>query len=295
MKKTEESIIDFISKSFKRFKNIEMGIGDDCAVFENYAITKDIYVEGTHFTLNLEPEIIGWRTFAGAISDIAAIGGKPIFFLFGLGLPNNFNEKFFKSLLKGIIKLSNMFQVQIIGGDTVKSEKLVLCYTVIGKIKKPIYRNGAKKGDFVYITGDLGGSRLGYEKNVLNKKFMYPLPKINEVKNILKKYKINSMIDISDGLVIDATRISMESKVRINILSEKIPLNKIAFHYCLEKNIEPIEFCINSGEEYEILFTSDEEIKIKGISKIGFVSEGRGVYIDGKRVRHKGFEHFNED
>lgn len=295
MKKTEEGIINFINKNFRKFRKIKLGIGDDCAIIGNYAITKDIYIEGTHFNLNIPPEGIGWRTFAGALSDIAAIGGEPLYFLLGIGLPQNFDDKFFKSLMRGMMNLSNIFKVQIIGGDTVKSEKVVLSYTVFGKIKKPILRNGARSGDFIYITGDLGLSRIGYDLNIFNEKFLYPLPKIREVKILTKKYKINSMIDISDGLVIDSERLSFASSVRLDIYSDKIPFNKKAVEHCKKNNLNFVDFCINSGEEYELLFTSPEKINLKFVKIIGEVKEGKGVYLDGKRITHKGFKHFNED
>lgn len=295
MRKSEEAIINFISKQFKEFRKIEKGIGDDCAILNDYAITKDIYIEGTHFTKKLDPIVVGWRTFAGALSDIAAVGGEPIYFLLGIGLPKDYDENFFKSLMKGIMNLSDIFKVQIIGGDTVKSEKVVLSYTVIGKIRKPIYRNGAKENDYIYITGDIGGSRLGYEYDLKNEKFLFPMPRIREIKKILKKYRINSMIDISDGLAIDSNRISNESKVKLNLIPDKVPLNKEAVSYCKKNLLNPVDFCINSGEEYEILFTSPEKINLKGVSLIGFVSKGKGVYLGIKKIHHKGFKHFNED
>lgn len=295
MKKTEESIIDFINKKFKKYRKIKKGIGDDCAIIDDYAITKDIYIEGTHFTKKLNPEVIGWKTFAGALSDIAAIGGEPYYFLFGIGLPKDFNEDFLKDLMNGIFKMSNIFKVQIIGGDTVKSEKIVLSYTIIGKIKKPIFRDGAKVNDYIYLTGNIGGSRLGYEFNFENEKFLYPVPRIKEVKKILKNYKVNSMIDVSDGLVIDSMRISKESNVKVNLFSSNIPLNKEALKYCKKKNINPIDFCINSGEEYEILFTSPDIINLEEVRMIGNITSGKGVYLDNKRIIHKGFKHFNED
>ncbi len=295
MRRTEEAIIDFIYKKFKNFRKIKKGIGDDCAILDDYAITKDIYIEGTHFTKLLEPKAIGWRTFAGALSDIAAVGGEPFYFLFGIGLPQDYDEKFFRALIQGIKELSDMFKVQVIGGDTVKSEKIVLSYTVIGRIKKPIYRIGAKENDNIYITGNIGGSRLGYEFNLKNEKFLFPIPRIKEIKNILKKYKINSMIDISDGLVLDSIRVSNESNVRFNLFSNLIPLNKEAIDYCKKNNLNPVEFCINSGEEYEILFTSPEKINMEGIRMIGFVSKGKGVYLDNRKIKHRGFKHFDED
>ena len=288
--KIEDTIINNIKKLFG-----SNYIGDDCAVMGNQIITKDIFISGTHFPEELDPYFSGWRSFAGAVSDIAAMGGRPEYFLMGIG---GKNQEEINRTIEGVLPLHKTFNIELAGGDTVFSSRLFLSFTVIGRAEKPILRNGARDGDMVYITGDIGGARAGLEEILHggqgNEKFLKPMPRVKESIELVNNYRINAMIDISDGLLRDAERISAASGVSIHLSSKDIPINPEAKIYCRENGIDVLTFSINSGEEYELLFTSPDEIDLPFVKRIGIVKSGRGIFLDEKPVTPEGFEHFGE-
>ena len=291
MKRTEDFLIEYIDNLFSSAL-----IGDDCALIDNRIITKDIFIMGTHFPEKLPFYYAGWRSFAGALSDIAAMGGKPEYFFMGIAGESG---EVIKELVKGISELARIYGVELAGGDTVFSRLAVLSFTIVGKAEKPIMRRGAGPGDYVYITGELGGSRAGLELFLsgerATEKFIKPLPRIKEGIELVKKYNITSMIDISDGLLRDAERISKINGVSINLAGERIPINQDAMYYCKERDLDPVVFSVNSGEEYELLFTSPDDIKKDYVTRIGEVGEGIGINLDNKPVSPEGFEHFREE
>ena len=291
MKRTEDFLIEYIDNLFSSAL-----IGDDCALIDNRIITKDIFIMGTHFPEKLPLYYAGWRSFAGALSDVAAMGGKPEYFFMGIAGESG---EVIKELVKGISELAHIYGVELAGGDTVFSRLAVLSFTIVGKAEKPIMRRGAGPGDYVYITGELGGSRAGLELFLsgerATEKFIKPLPRIKEGIELVEKYNITSMIDISDGLLRDAERISKINGVSINLAGERIPINQDAMYYCKERDLDPVVFSVNSGEEYELLFTSPDDIKKDYVTRIGEVGEGIGINLDNKPVSPEGFEHFREE
>jgi len=282
----------------KHSGNIKVSIGDDCAVFKDGTIvTKDIFSEGTHFILNrMKPYNIGWRCFAASLSDIAAMAGTPLHSLLAIGIPPELEVEKLKEMVKGIKSLSRLFKVDLIGGDTIGSKFLFLSFTIIGKAKKPVLRSGAKVGDAIYITGNIGDARMGYmllrEGERSTEKFLEPIPRIREAKELIKNYHINSMIDISDGVLIDAGHISDESGVGIDIDSNKLPISKSVIEFCKNQEFDPVLFSLESGDEYELLFSSPDEINLPYVKEVGRVISQEGVFIDGKGAKIGGFDHF---
>jgi len=291
VKRTEDFLIEYIGDLFS-----SKFIGDDCAVIDNWIITKDIFIMGTHFPEKLPLYYAGWRSFAGALSDVAAMGGKPEYFFMGIAGESG---NVIKELVKGISELVHIYGVELAGGDTVFSRIPMLSFTIVGEAEKPVMRKGAGPGDYVYVTGDLGGARAGLELFLsgerVTEKFIKPLPRIKEGIELVEKYNITSMIDISDGLLRDAERISRINGVSINLAGERIPINQDAMYYCKERGLDPVVFSVNSGEEYELLFTSPDEIKEDYVSRIGEVSGGIGINLDGNPVFPEGYEHFREE
>jgi len=290
VKRTEDFLIEYITNLFS-----STFIGDDCAVIDNRIITKDIFIMGTHFPEELPLYYAGWRSFAGALSDVAAMGGKPEYFFMGIA---GESDNVIKEMVKGVSELARIYGVELAGGDTVFSRIPMLSFTIVGEAEKPIMRKGAGPGDYVYVTGDLGGARAGLEIFLsgerATEKFIKPLPRIKEGIELVEKYNITSMIDISDGLLRDAERISRINGVSINLAGERIPVNQDAMYYCKERGLHPVVFSVNSGEEYELLFTSPEDIKEDYVTRIGEVGEGVGINLDNKPVSPEGFEHFRE-
>lgn len=161
----EFSFIETISKKIKNSFQVRKGIGDDAAVLKYTAqkdllFTSDMLVEGTHFDERADPIEIGYKAICCSISDIAAMGGFPKFALVSLGVPEELSVKFAEDLYSGMQKAAKKYNADIVGGDTVRSEKITIAIAMIGDVKRndSVTRSGAKPGDRIYVTGRLGNS-----------------------------------------------------------------------------------------------------------------------------------------
>ncbi|MCX7786013.1 MAG: thiamine-phosphate kinase, partial [candidate division WOR-3 bacterium] len=292
-------------------RNIEVGIGDDaCIIKDGTIITTDAYIEDIHFSLDYFSFYeIGQRVVCGTLSDIAAMAGMPIAIFVSALLPSQLSPKQLKELYSGMLSISNRFSCEIAGGDIVAYPKLGLILTAIGKTKNAKLRSTATPNEYLYITGYCGLSetgRLALKNKLLRKDFkqsikrhLCPIPRINEAIK-LKKF-INALIDTSDGLSTDAFHLAEESKVKIKIFADKIPIHKET-KMRLSKNINYIlNIALNGGEDYELLFTSPyknlpSEILGTKITRIGIVEKGKGVYLvkdtQEAKLEPKGYDHF---
>jgi thiamine-monophosphate kinase len=252
-----------------------------------------------HFAPSIfSPYNIGYKALASALSDIAACAGKPIWYFLNLGIKKNQTIKEIKEIFRGLQYLENKYSIKLLGGDTARSPFLFLSITVGGLAKNPIQRCRANAGDKLYLTGNLGGAAMGLF--ALQKKIKTPLTKYHlnpeirckEALELNQKYRISSMIDISDGLLIDSNHLAEESNKQININYRKIPIPLECKKFAKKHSLDLNEYVLTSGEEFELLFTSSDEIKEKVVSEIGYVSRGKGVYIDGKLTPPRGYRHF---
>lgn len=242
----EIRLIQHLAKDIRVDKSVIEGIGDDTAVIkwtkDKYLLfTCDMLFEDVHFKLKkAKPFQIGWKALARNVSDIAAMGGMPRYALVSIGLNPNLPVSFVDNLYKGMRALADKFGINIIGGDTSRSQKLVIDVSLIGEVEKRnlVTRSGAKKGDVILATGAFGGSIKGRHLNFM--------PRLNEARGLTKNFKINSMIDVSDGLVLDLWRILNASGVGARIYQNAIPVSKEA---------DSFEKAIYDGEDFELLFT----------------------------------------
>jgi len=296
----EVKLIERIERSLGCSSEVILGIGDDAAIIKHtknkhLLFCSDMLIEDVHFSRkNASASQIGKKALAVNISDIAAMGGVPRFCVVSLGLPKNTTVNFIDKFYKGLNNLAKKFNVFIVGGDTNRSNKLIVDVALIGEVNKRnvVKRKGARDGDVVFVTGRLGGSA--------SKKHLDFLPRIKESKLLVKNFRINSMIDISDGLAIDLCRILKASAVGALIYEELIPLSK---------GVKSVKNALYDGEDFELLFTmsareADKLIKNKrklfgvNISKIGYIRKERQVLclIDKKGreeiIKKKGFSHF---
>lgn len=301
MKQTESNLIETIRKMFNvKIPHVIKGIGDDCAVVKKsntmYSLyTCDSQVEGVHFTENqITPQQLGKRAVTVAISDIAAMGGKPLYILVSLFLPQNYNKIY--ELNKGIFQAVKKYGVSVIGGNISRSEKLIIDVFTIGEVevKKLVLRSCAKPDDLVFVTGILGNAASYLSK----KKYFEPKTRLQEAQ-IIASLGATSMIDLSDGLSTDLSHICDESGVGVEVFEEKIPKGK-----------NSIDQALNGGEDYELCFTapkkSAQEIIKRGaketgtrvtiIGEITKKEQGRWiVYSDGtkKVLEPKGWDHLS--
>ncbi|MBI5407997.1 MAG: thiamine-phosphate kinase [Nitrospirae bacterium] len=305
------------------------GLGDDAAAIkagaEKILVTTDMLLEGIHFDLSFTTfQQLGRKFLAVNISDIFAMGGRPKYFFISLGIPGNYEPKNIDELYSGILKAADEFGVTIAGGDTCASKRgLVLSGTLIGKADKIITRSGAKEGDGIFVTDTLGDSAMGLRllKKFQISNFKFQISNFgfkfrsqqsairNSIIALIKKHlepepkpvkntsKITSMIDISDGLLIDLSHICDESGTGAVIFKDRIPLSKELIRIAEILKMDPVDFALRGGEDYALLFTAPPDIKTDAY-RIGEIT-GKGRFIidekGGKtQFKAEGYEHFRK-
>jgi thiamine-monophosphate kinase len=296
----EIKLIERLTRNIRLDSSVVKGAGDDTAVIKwtakKYLLyTCDMLVEDVHFRkVETTPFQIGWKALGRNISDIAAMGGLPRYAVVSIALPPSANVSFADGIYKGIRKLADRCRVNIVGGDVSRSEKVVIDISLIGEVEKAnlVTRSGAKEGDLILVTGAIGGSIKG--------KHLDFMPRLNEARTLVKGWKLNSMIDITDGLLLDLWRILDQSRVGARIYRDAIPLSKEAGAF---------EKAVCEGEDFELLFTMGlkeaKKLFRTGLTKmetavtlIGEIMNKdygyRLVAEDGseKKVRTKGYLHF---
>ncbi|MFH1782802.1 MAG: thiamine-phosphate kinase [Candidatus Omnitrophota bacterium] len=293
----EFNLIDRIKKDISKSSSVIKGIGDDTAVLRYkkgkfLLFTIDMLIEGRHFTKKLDPYLVGKKALSVSISDIASMGGIPTNFLVSLGVKSGLDVKYIDRLYRGMKDVAKRFNINLVGGDTVKSEKIIIDIALLGEVKKKdlTLRSNAKDKDLIFLTGDIGGS-------IKNKHFNFT-PRIKEAQFLVKNFKISSMIDVSDGLSQDLGHILKASSVGGVIHEEKIPLSKDARDF---------NSSLSDGEDFELVFTlpKKEGLRLMKIwpfktrlSNIGEItSSNKGIMLvlkDGKisKLKVKGYTHF---
>ncbi|HXI82831.1 MAG TPA: thiamine-phosphate kinase [Verrucomicrobiae bacterium] len=232
--------------------SVVVGIGDDCAVLrgghsDKYLLyTCDPVVEGVHYQRTDPPCRVGWKAMARNLSDIAAMGGVPVWAVVSIGLRRNMRAHWVKELYAGLQAAARKFGCQIVGGDTthVKHEQFVVV-ALIGEVERSRMtpRSGAKVGDSIFVTGALGGSRRG--------KHLTFTPRINEARWLVGNFPVHAMIDLSDGLSSDLQRLVEASRpgIGFEIHAAEIPIARAARG--------SLAAALHDGEDFELLFTID--------------------------------------
>ncbi len=305
---SETALINFIRKRFPRRRSeLTKGIGDDAAVFRNgFVVSTDSFFESIHFDLNyFSFSALGHHCLAASLSDIAAMGALPICALISLNLTKQIGIKQIDPLYKGFSQVARRYRCDIAGGDIVASPSFGMSITVIGRARKAMLRSGARPGQMLFVTNFLGLAETGravlqhglpkrdFSESI--KKHLYPEPRVHEAQRI-KRYA-RSCIDVSDGLSTDASHLADESGVKIVIDAEHVPIHSEVGEYCAKTNIEPLEFILASGEDFELLFTASQVPRIQGVKifKIGQVMRGKGLFVSlrgkEKRIEPSGYEH----
>ena len=287
-----------IGTSYLTSNGIDLSVGDDCAILaakSKLLISTDTSIVDVHFLKSMPSDAIAYRSVAVALSDIAAMGGKPLAFNLSLVMPN-FKPDWMKGFRKGLQKISREYKFPLIGGDLVKGP-LQISVTVIGiPQKKTLLRSTAKAGDILCISDVLGRGYIGFREfknsgvvDKITKSYLYPVPQINyglAISNIA-----SSAIDISDGILQDLSHLISSSGVGCNIDLDKVPV--------AERKSK--KRCLEFGDDYQILYTVApkklETLKanLKSIGKechtIGVMS-GKKLRITSKTVNTKNWDHF---
>jgi thiamine-monophosphate kinase len=294
------------------------GIGDDCAILKvapghELLVTTDLCVEDVHFRRKWHPApSVGHRCLTRGLSDIAAMGGEPVACFLSLGLPTSLAQSWVDGFLLGFEKLARSSRVALAGGDISSSSKIVADIMVVGQVPKgkAIRRSGARAGDRVYVTGELGGSgaalRRLYTGDRLQAKtssrHFFPQARLQVGQWLRRRGLATSMIDVSDGLSVDLLHICEESGVDAVIESAAVPIARGA----------TLELALDSGDDYELIFTTRPSVRIPKriegikITEIGTVhasarEPGRRSHITirdeaGKTqpVKAAGWQHFGK-
>lgn len=325
----ELGILDLIRKNVPRPKDKDLvrGIGEDCAVIsfdKTYVlVTTDALVESVHFSLNYTtPYLLGKKSVAVNLSDIAAMGGRPRYAFLTLAAPEQLTVSFLKQFFRGMNYWCRRFNLFLAGGDTVHSPLgLVLNITIIGQGQKDrtVFRSGAGEGDLIFTSGCLGDSaaglellQRGYNKNGpygrLVKAHLDPVPQLPLAQYISQNHLASAMIDLSDGLASDLAHIGEESGLGAEIYADRIPISPSSRKFAEISGASSTAWALTGGEDYGLLFTvsAKNAEKMKQIPKtlptpffLGRMIKERGVFLieNGKRkdIAYKGFSHFKED
>lgn len=319
----EFGLIEHLTKNFKNNQSsTSKGVGDDAAVldFKNQqaVITTDLLIEGVHFDLSFMPlKHLGYKAVVVNLSDIYAMNATPSQITVSLAISNRFSVEALDELYAGIQHACETYGVDLVGGDTTSSvQGLHISITAIGMADKEnlVYRNGAKEGDFICVSGDLGGAYMGLqilnrEKQVFleNPKMQPELDKHQYIvgrqlkpearKDIiayLKEHGIqpSSMIDVSDGLSSELMHICKQGEVGCHIYEANVPIHNETYNQALEFNMDPITTALSGGEDYELLFTVSpaDESKLNGqeidIAVIGKIVEKEKGLVLQTRANH---------
>ena len=295
------------------------GIGDDCAVLRLPAghealLTTDFSLEGIHFRREWHPaEVVGHRCLTRGLSDIAAMGGEPIAAFLSLALPRDLSQAWVNGFVRGFLQLARRVNIPLAGGDTAESPQGVLAdIVVLGSVPKgkAILRSGARRGDRIFVTGELGGSSAALERMIKRPKgklnprhfprHFFPEARL-EAGRILRERKLaTAMIDLSDGLSTDLAHICEESGVGAEILAEALPAAMVG----KPAGVVERRFVLHGGEDYELLFTAPPRKRVPSrlggvpVTEIGVITRSRKIILRNKSgVGHpllpRGWEHFS--
>lgn len=303
-------------RAARRRLQLLRGIGDDCAVLRLPAghevlLTTDFTLEGIHFRREWHAaEVVGRRCLTRGLSDIAAMGGRPLAAFLSLAVPRDLPQRWVDTFLKGLLQLADEFSTPLAGGDTAESRSGILTdIAVLGAVPpgKAVLRSGARFGDSIYVTGELGGASAALQSLLAGEKIrprdfprhFHPTPRVAAGEFL--RGKATAMIDLSDGLSTDLAHICEESRVGAEIEAGRIPRARTG----PKRHLVALEHALHGGEDYELLFTAPARLKIPAriagvsIQRIGRIRRSAGILLiheDGRKqaLSPAGWEHFRE-
>jgi thiamine-monophosphate kinase len=253
-----------------------LGIGDDAAFLADLkspVFSCDALIENVHFRREwISPRQLGWKSLAVNVSDMAAMGAAPVAVTISSALPPQTEIAWVENLYRGFADAAKQFQFSIVGGDTTKSDQIMISVSIIGELisSHALRRDGAKDGDALLVTGTLGESAAGlailqskgnaqvpFELHCVEKHLL-PCPRVTEIRAALKAGKVlHSAIDISDGIVGDAAHIATKSHLDLIIDATQIPISDNCQKTAHNLNADALQWALAGGEDYELLLSVD--------------------------------------
>lgn len=333
----EFGLIDLINKHVKlRNSSSVKGIGDDAAILKfdsdsQVVVSTDMLIEGVHFDLSYTPlKHLGYKSVVVNVSDIYAMNAQPRQITVSLAISSKFSIEAIEEIYAGILLASEVYGVDVVGGDTTSSQHgLAISITALGEVKEgsAITRDGAKENDLIIATGDYGGAYMGLQILNREKDVWKTNPDIQpdldgndyilerqlkpearkDIISLLAQLgvKPTSMIDVSDGLASEIKHLCKNSDVGASVYEDKLPIDPTTFSTARSFNLDPVTIALNGGEDYELLFTikQDDYDKIKGnphLTAIGHITEkSSGINLitnSGNQIELKaqGWDSFNK-
>ena len=308
----EFELIAKLTQNLPTNETVVTGAGDDCAVLDLGVPDKlilfktDAVVEGFHFTRATPPEKIGRKALARCLSDLAAMAGTPTAALVTIALPKDFEAEFVAKIYDGLNSLAEQFSVAIVGGETTTNpERILISIALLGTVPrgKQILRSGAKVGDAIFVTGELGGS--------LDGKHLEFEPRLAEARWLAEHFRIHALMDVSDGLAGDLSHILKAGGVGAALLKPALPIARAAkLRARAGDAAKPaLLAALTDGEDFELLFTvaSKDAVKLLDgwkkkfpevkLSCIGKIIAGEGIELRDKNGAQKlnahGYIHFS--
>lgn len=295
----------------KTSSTVRLGPGDDAAIFStshkfDWVVSCDAFIEGVHFRRKTHPpDSVGFKSLARAASDLAAMGATPRYFLLTLAVPKQMTGPWLDNFLRGMARASREIGINAIGGDTTVSSRVAISITVLGEIARGVAvgRAGAKPGDLIYVSGKLGRAQLGLQIVMAGDgqkaafrsaaaPHLYPKIQIELGAWLARNRLATAMMDISDGLSTDLTRLCSASRVGARIYADEIPCATIPKRIApkIKKDeVDPLQMALHGGEDYELLFTVSPRRAHRlrqtpgavAITPIGEITRGREMTLIG--------------
>lgn len=308
----ERELIEWLEKKLPGNSRLEVGLGDDAAVFTRFAqdqqlvVTTDLLTDGVDFLIDhVDPEQIGHKALGVNLSDLAAMAAKPVAAFVSLVLPHSGTERLSvlelaKGLYRGMMPLAEKFEVTIAGGDTNTWDgPLAISITALGETTRrgPLQRSEGLPRDHLLVTGHLGGSILGRHLQVE--------PRVNEALLMHERYDLHAGIDISDGLALDVSRLAKACGVGAMLDIAGLPVSDAAHILATQDGRSAVEHALSDGEDFELVLAVpaadatrilQEQPLAVPITRIGELIEESGLWqVDsaGQRIplEPKGYQH----
>jgi thiamine-monophosphate kinase len=298
-----------------------LGIGDDAALWQpsrshRSAISSDMLLEGIHFTrAAMSLEDAGWRAMAANLSDLAAMGARPVLATVALGVPQADGVGQILELYRGLAACAGRSKVEIAGGDLSRAPALTICITVVGEVRasQAKTRAGGRPGDVLTVTGPLGGARAGLVlagsplpiegelRDAALRAFRHPVVRGAEGRFLAASVNVHAMMDCSDGLSTDVDRLSAASECGASL--ESIPVAPAARALAELQEEDPERFALAGGEDFELLVAVAPRAFThlaarfaahfrRELLRVGTLHEGRGVLWQGAPLARLGWDHF---
>ena len=310
---SEDGFLSLIDRYFPNASgDMIVGRGDDCAVMAvpgRICVTTDLFLEDVHFRRTyFGPGDVGHKSLAVNISDIAAMGGRPLGFSVGLTVPTGLDDEYWEAFMQGMADLAARHELVLTGGDLSRGESLGVCVTVWGEVtKRPMLRRTAQVGDLLFALGDLGKARAGlmlleagddlglYPECV--KAHLRPEPLVSEGRRLAEMAGVRGLMDISDGIARDLPRYLGSLGAELILSMDDVHPEVIGF--CAENGFDPLEFALKGGEDYGLLGAvapegvGELQETFPKVLILGRVREASGYVLNGADWRPVGFDHFS--